>query len=93
MTDYEVGQNVVIYPGTVIGAGAKILDNAVVGKQPSLSPRSTAKREPLPMCKVEVDKCFEHRVGKLGCVNPEFFEVPRGEPTFKVIARGNLGRP
>lgn len=51
-----------------------------------------AKREPLPMCKVEVDKCFEHRVGKLGCVNPEFFEVPRGEPTFKVFARGDLGR-
>ena len=51
-----------------------------------------AKREPLPMCKVEVDKCFEHRVGKLGCINPEFFEVPRGEPTFKVIARGDLGR-
>ena len=48
MSDYEVGQNVVIYPGTVIGAGAKILNNAVVGKQPSLSPRSTAKREPLP---------------------------------------------
>jgi len=48
VSDYEVGQNVVIYPGTVIGAGAKILDNAVVGKQPSLSPRSTAKREPLP---------------------------------------------
>ena len=48
MSDYEVGQNVVIYPGTVIGAGAKILDNAVVGKQPSLSPRSTAKRDPLP---------------------------------------------
>ena len=47
MSDYEVGQNVVIYPGTVIGAGAKILDNAVVGKQPSLSPRSTAKKEPL----------------------------------------------
>ncbi len=48
MSNYEVGQNVVIYPGTVIGTGAKILDNAVVGKQPSLSPRSTAKREPLP---------------------------------------------
>ena len=47
MSDYEVGQNVVIYPGTAIGAGCKILDNAVVGKQPSLSPRSTAKREPL----------------------------------------------
>jgi acetyltransferase-like isoleucine patch superfamily enzyme len=44
---YELGQNVVVYPGTVIGEGCKILDGAVVGKQPSLSPRSTAKREPL----------------------------------------------
>ena len=45
--NYEVGQNVVIYPGTVIGDGCKIGDNVVLGKQPSLSPRSTAKREPL----------------------------------------------
>lgn len=45
---YEVGEHVVVYPGTVIGDGCKILDGAVVGKQPSLSPRSTAKREPLP---------------------------------------------
>ena len=45
---YELGENVVVYPGTVIGDGCKILDGAVVGKQPSLSPRSTAKREPLP---------------------------------------------
>jgi UDP-2-acetamido-3-amino-2,3-dideoxy-glucuronate N-acetyltransferase len=45
--NYELGQNVVIYPGTVIGDDCKIGDNAVLGKQPSLSPRSTAKREPL----------------------------------------------
>ena len=32
----------------MLGEGVKILENAVVGKQPSLSPRSTAKREPLP---------------------------------------------
>ncbi len=38
----------VVYPGTVIGDGCKILDYAVVGKQPTLSPRSTAKREDLP---------------------------------------------
>ena len=38
----------IVYPGTVLGEGCKILDDAVVGKQPSLSPRSTAKREPLP---------------------------------------------
>jgi acetyltransferase-like isoleucine patch superfamily enzyme len=48
VTDYRVGQNVVIYPGTVIGAGCRIGDNAVLGKQPVLSPRSTAKREELP---------------------------------------------
>jgi UDP-2-acetamido-3-amino-2,3-dideoxy-glucuronate N-acetyltransferase len=45
--NYELGQNVVVYPGTVIGDGCKIGDNAVLGKQPSLSPRSTAKRDPL----------------------------------------------
>jgi acetyltransferase-like isoleucine patch superfamily enzyme len=38
----------VVYPGTVLGDGVKVLEGAVVGKQPSLSPRSTAKREPLP---------------------------------------------
>jgi acetyltransferase-like isoleucine patch superfamily enzyme len=45
---YEVGDNVVIYPGTVIGDGCRIADNVVLGKQPTLSPRSTTKREELP---------------------------------------------
>jgi acetyltransferase-like isoleucine patch superfamily enzyme len=45
---HELGENVVVYPGTVIGDGCKIGDNAVLGKQPALSPRSTAKREPQP---------------------------------------------
>jgi len=43
----EIAGSAVVYPGTVLGEGVKILDGAVVGKQPSLSPRSTAKREPL----------------------------------------------
>jgi acetyltransferase-like isoleucine patch superfamily enzyme len=43
----EVHPSAVVYPGTVLGEGVKVLENAVVGKQPSLSPRSTAKREPL----------------------------------------------
>ena len=46
-----------------------------------------AKREPLPMCRVEVDSCYVHRAEPIGCVNPEFFELPAGEPTFRVIAR------
>jgi acetyltransferase-like isoleucine patch superfamily enzyme len=45
---YEVSETAVVYPGTVIGDGCQILDFAVVGKQPTLSPRSTANREPLP---------------------------------------------
>jgi acetyltransferase-like isoleucine patch superfamily enzyme len=43
-----IAASAVVYPGTVIGEGCQILDGAVVGKQPSLSPRSTARREELP---------------------------------------------
>jgi UDP-2-acetamido-3-amino-2,3-dideoxy-glucuronate N-acetyltransferase len=44
----EVADTAIVYPGTVLGEGCRILDYAVVGKQPTLSPRSTAKREDLP---------------------------------------------
>jgi acetyltransferase-like isoleucine patch superfamily enzyme len=44
----EIDPTATVYPGTVLGEGVKILEGAVVGKQPSLSPRSTAKREPQP---------------------------------------------
>src|SRR6266571_4802712 len=43
-----------------------------------------AKRKPLPMCRVEVEACYESRADELGCVNPEFHELPMGEPTFRV---------
>jgi hypothetical protein len=46
-----------------------------------------AKREPLPMCRAEVESCYAHRRDRLGCRNPEFHELPVGEPTFRVIAR------
>lgn len=36
-----------VYPGTVLGEGVVVHDAAIVGKQPALSPRSTALREPL----------------------------------------------
>jgi acetyltransferase-like isoleucine patch superfamily enzyme len=44
----DVDPSAIVYPGTVLGEGVKVLEHAVVGKQPTLSPRSTAKREPLP---------------------------------------------
>jgi hypothetical protein len=40
------------------------------------------------MCRVEVEECYgQDRSGDLGCVNPEFHELPVGKPTFKVFAR------
>ena len=44
----EIHPTAIVYPGTVLGEGVKVLEHAVVGKQPSLSPRSTVKREELP---------------------------------------------
>jgi acetyltransferase-like isoleucine patch superfamily enzyme len=43
----DVHPTATVYPGTVLGDGVRVLENAVVGKQPTLSPRSTTKREAL----------------------------------------------
>jgi acetyltransferase-like isoleucine patch superfamily enzyme len=48
----EVHPTAIVYPGTVLGEGVKVLEYAVVGKQPSLSPRSTARREELPPAEI-----------------------------------------
>ncbi len=50
----EIHPSAIVYPGTVLGEDVKVLENAVVGKQPSLSPRSTASRDPLPPTEVGV---------------------------------------
>jgi acetyltransferase-like isoleucine patch superfamily enzyme len=44
----EVHPTAVVHPGTVLGEGVQVLEYAVVGKQPVLSPRSTADRAQLP---------------------------------------------
>jgi acetyltransferase-like isoleucine patch superfamily enzyme len=44
----EIHPSAIVYPGTVLGEGVRVLENAVVGKQPSLGASSTAKRDPLP---------------------------------------------
>jgi acetyltransferase-like isoleucine patch superfamily enzyme len=44
----DVHPTAIVYEGTVLGEGVRVLENAVVGKQPSLAASSTAKREPLP---------------------------------------------
>jgi len=46
-----------------------------------------AVRRPLPMCRAEVSTTYTQRVGELGCVNPEFSELPVGQPTFRVFAQ------
>src|SRR6266542_4598516 len=42
---------------------------------------------PLPLCQVEVEACYESRSNDLGCVNPEFHELPVGEPSFRIFAQ------
>lgn len=45
----RVAETAVVRPGTLLGSGVFVDDNAVVGKQPVLGRRSTARRgEPLP---------------------------------------------
>jgi acetyltransferase-like isoleucine patch superfamily enzyme len=44
----EIHPTATVYEGTVLGNGVRVLENAVVGKQPSLGASSTAKRDPLP---------------------------------------------
>jgi hypothetical protein len=46
-----------------------------------------ASRRPLPMCEVEVSSCYESKGNERDCVNPEFFELPDGKPSFRVFAR------
>src|SRR5947199_417138 len=48
----EIHPTAIVYPGTKLGDGVKVLEHAVVGKQPTLSPRSTAKRDPLPPAEI-----------------------------------------
>ncbi|HEY8107852.1 MAG TPA: acyltransferase [Gaiellaceae bacterium] len=43
----QIHPTAIVYPGTKLGDGVRVLEHAVVGKQPTLSPRSTAKRDPL----------------------------------------------
>jgi acetyltransferase-like isoleucine patch superfamily enzyme len=43
----EIAATAVVHPDTIIGRGCKIGEGAVVGKQPSLSPRSTTRRTEL----------------------------------------------
>ncbi len=42
----EIHATAIVYPGTVLGEGVKVLENAVIGKQPTLSParRRSANR-------------------------------------------------
>jgi hypothetical protein len=46
-----------------------------------------AVKQPLPMCKTRVENTYTSRTEETGCINPEFGELPVGEPTFRVFAQ------
>jgi hypothetical protein len=45
-----------------------------------------AVREPLAVCPVEVERAYENREDPMGCVNPEFHELPGDHRSIRVIA-------
>ena len=54
--------------------------------------RST--RQPLPMCRVEVEETLPRSRGdELGCVNPEFSELPRRPPDASGFSRQRSATP
>jgi acetyltransferase-like isoleucine patch superfamily enzyme len=48
----QIHPTAIVYPGTKLGEGVQVLEHAVVGKQPALSPRSTARRDALPPAEI-----------------------------------------
>lgn len=50
--DPQVAETAVVYPGTMLGESTSVADHAVVGKTPSLSPRSTTRRSELPPAEI-----------------------------------------
>jgi len=50
-----------------------------------------AVRQPLPMCVAEIERTYDSRGEEPGCVNPEFGELPVGEPTFRIFAQVTAG--
>ena len=46
-----------------------------------------AARDPLALCPAGVERAYENRGDPMGCVNPEFHELPSAGAAFRVIAR------
>jgi acetyltransferase-like isoleucine patch superfamily enzyme len=48
----DIHPTAIVYEGTILGEGVRVLEYAVVGKQPTLGASSTAKRDPLPPAQI-----------------------------------------
>ena len=75
----------VVYPGACIERSCPFVYAYEARREGFGGIRATGA--PLPMCKVEVAACYESRGDELGCRNPEFHEVPRARPSFRVFAQ------
>ena len=49
-----------------------------------------AVRDPLPICPAEIERAYENREEPLGCINPEFHELP-DRAGFRVIENRSDG--
>jgi acetyltransferase-like isoleucine patch superfamily enzyme len=48
----DVHPTAIVHEGTILGDGVRVLEYAVVGKQPTLGAASTARRDPLPPAQI-----------------------------------------
>jgi acetyltransferase-like isoleucine patch superfamily enzyme len=48
----DVHPTAIVHEGTILGDGVRVLEHAVIGKQPTLGATSTAKRDPLPPARI-----------------------------------------
>jgi hypothetical protein len=46
-----------------------------------------AARQPLAICPAGIERNYEDREDPLGCINPEFGELPADEPSIRVISK------
>jgi UDP-2-acetamido-3-amino-2,3-dideoxy-glucuronate N-acetyltransferase len=94
----EVGANVVLHAGTVVGQGARLQDGVVVGKPLALGPRSSAPREAPPPAVIDARATIcagavlvaGARIGQLAVVGDQAHVRERaviGEGT--VVGRGS----
>ena len=86
----DIHPTATVHAGTMLGENVRVLEYAVVGKQPTLGARSTASREPLPPATIGDGTVDLHRRDRL-CRRAHRCQLHRRRPVVHPRAR-HVGR-